>query len=139
MSEFTYNFSDDEQNERDVLNARRRVDPSGFTSDLIQHSLDRIEQVRAGQIEDYDPLFSDGDHIYRDQEVVEAVHILEERYAVAIEAGRKLIEAERDLSEKQKAANRVVGRMFIDARKTLASDSMTMADFELSAKSTDEK
>lgn len=139
MSEFTPESSDDEQNMLDVSNAMGRIDPSGLTSDLIQHSLDRIEQVRAGQVEDYDPLFSDGDHVYRDPEVVEAVHILEECYAVAIEAGRKLIEAERDLNEKQNAANRAVGRMFIDARKTLASDSMTMADFELSAKPTDEK
>ncbi|RYX79275.1 hypothetical protein EON76_00965 [bacterium] len=139
MSEFTHNFSDDEQNMRDVLNARRRIDPSGFTSDLIHHSLQRIEQVTAGDAEEYDPQRSDNDHVYRSPEVFESLHILNECYADAIEAVRKLTVAERNLRAAQKDADRAVGRMFIDARKTLTSDTLTAADFELSAKPIDEE
>lgn len=139
MSEFTHESSDDEQNMRDVSNAMRRIDPSGFTSDLIQHSQLRIEQVTTGDGEEYDPLQSDNDHVYRNPEVIEALHVLNERYADAIEAVRKLDVAERHLRATQKATNRAVGRMFMNARKTLASDTLTAADFELSAKPTDEK
>ena len=138
MIEFPNNEFHDEDPEHlerveDLNVAARQIDPNNWISESISDYRERAQELGMGVKTEYDMRSYDNDAVYKDPELVDLQHDLEQKFDAAILAVADLQKAHRATQERRDALHRLDMRAQAAARKILDADEVTVEDIFPSA------
>jgi hypothetical protein len=144
MTEFPDDDQQDEdpelmQRDEDERTARLQIDPNGWISGSINRYKANVAQIDMGVTTGYDVLSYENDTVFKDGELAELQHDLEEKYKMAIGAVVDLRVAERAIRERLKALRDKDMRAQLTAHKILDAEDVTVQDIFPSESKPDDK